>query len=125
MQTFESSIFEQTVWVDATLNAEDIQLSNALALEFLLPWGQGIPQPLFVGEFYLDSLRVLSSKHVKAQLKLGKQGVNIDAICFGADIEKWQLIDNSATKMVHAVYSMTVNRFRGDQSLQLVIDFIH
>lgn len=124
MQDVEPSLFEQTLWVDAELAAEDISLTNALALELLLPWGQGIPQPLFVGEFYLVSMRILLAKHVKAQLKLSGQDDNIDAICFAADIEKWQAIDNSASKMVHAVYSISVNRFRGAESLQLVIDFI-
>ena len=124
LEHYDSATFEQVVLIDAELQASDIALPQALLLERILPWGQGLPQPVFEGHFWLESMRILAGQHVKLSLKVATDSVCIDAICFNADIEKWQAVQNSASKMVHVVYSLSVNRFRGQESVQLVIDFI-
>ena len=124
MQVYDAGVFEPLIWVDDELSPENISLDNALLLENLLPWGQGLPLPVFEGDFYLVSLRILGGQHVKSQLNIVGQDTPIDAICFNADIDRWQAVQNSASKMVRAVYGLSVNRFRGQESVQLLIDFI-
>ncbi len=121
---YPDAIFEQQIWVDGVLDEASIHLDKALLLERLVPWGQGLPEPKFQGEFLLVSMRVLAEHHVKSVLKLTVSGESIEAICFNAHIESWHAVQNSASKLVRAVYSLSVNRFRGQEGVQLLIDFI-
>jgi len=130
-ENFEASLFEPVVWIDGELEANEIGLAQAKSLAGLLPWGQGIPEPSFAGFFIIDApLRILAEQHVKVSLRpcdaqgIASSSLVCSAIDFSADIETWLLAQKSASKMVHVIYKLSVNRFRGVEDLQLVIDFI-
>ena len=44
----------------------------------------------------------------------------VDAIAFNADLDSWQ--ENSGT--VQLVYRVDVNEYRGERSIQLVIEYL-
>ena len=118
---YDVEIFEQLIWVDGALAESDICIQQALVIENLLPWGQGLPEPLFQGEFYLRSIKVLAGQHAKCILTFSADGIAIDAIHFNADIDAWLMVQNSASKVVRVVYGLAVNRFRGEETVQLMI----
>ena len=70
----------------------------------------------FYGDFELVEQRVVGEKHLKCNLKL--QGTNsvLEGIAFFQ--EKLQ------SKKVRAAYKLSVNSFRGNESLQLMIESI-
>ena len=53
---------------DGELEAADFSLEITRSLEQQV-WGQGFPQPLFEGEFTVESQRVVGDKHLKLQLR--------------------------------------------------------
>ena len=100
---------------DAIQTAE-ISLKNAELLRQASPWGQGFEEPIFYGDFELVEQRIVGEKHLKCSLKL--QGTNsvLEGIAFFQ--EKLQ------SKKVRAAYKLSVNSFRGNESLQLMIESI-
>ena len=80
------------------------------------PWGQGFEEPIFYGDFELVEQRVVGEKHLKCNLKL--QGTNsvLEGIAF--------FQEKLDSKNVRAAYKLNVNSFRGNESLQLMIESI-
>ncbi len=100
----------QVIETDGTLAAHDFSLDIARSLEQQV-WGQGFPQPLFEGRFSVQSQRVVGEKHLK--IKLATSGATYDAIhFFHAD---------PLPAEIHAVYSLAVNEYNGNVSLQLIV----
>ena len=81
------------------------------------PWGQQFPVPSFHGAFKVLDQRVLTGKHLKFVLKAKGSHSPVDAIMFFADEQ--QLKSNFQSIKIH--YEMSVNAFRGQESLQLMI----
>ena len=80
------------------------------------PWGQGFPEPVFDDLFEIVSQRLLSGQHLKLQLRVKQAAWVLDAIFFNRD----QLIE---VPEAHFAYKLDVNRFRGVDRVQLVIQY--
>lgn len=76
-------------------------------------WGQGFPQPLFVGEFKVVGQKILKEAHLK--LTLEKDGRIFEGIWF----QKNNLIE---TETVNLVYSLDINEFNNRRTVQLMIE---
>ena len=101
---------------DGTLAASEITLQNAELLRQASPWGQGFEEPIFYGDFELLEQRVVGEKHLKCNLKLVGTNTVLEGIAFFQ--EKLQ------SKKVRVAYKLNVNAFRGNESLQLMIESI-
>ena len=84
--------------------------------EALLPWGQGFEEPIFYGDFELIDQKIVGEKHLKCTLKL----VGASSIFEGIAFFQGKL----ETKQVKVAYKLNVNSFRGNESLQLMIESI-
>ena len=66
--------------------------------------------------------RIVGSKHLKLVLGIDDgSGHIIDAIAFNVDTEIWP---DETTKKVKVAYRLDVNRYRGRESVQLMIEHI-
>ena len=101
---------------DGQLESSEITFKNADLLRQASPWGQGFEEPIFYGDFELVEQRVVGEKHLKCNLKL--QGTNsvLEGIAF--------FQEKLDSKKVRAAYKLNVNSFRGNESLQLMIESI-
>jgi single-stranded-DNA-specific exonuclease len=99
---------------DGTLAASEITLQNAELLRQASPWGQGFEEPIFYGDFELLEQRVVGEKHLKCNLKLVGTNTVLEGIAFFQ--EKLQ------SKNTRVAYKLNVNSFRGNESLQLMIE---
>jgi single-stranded-DNA-specific exonuclease len=99
------------------------QLNNGLAelLREAGPWGQGFPEPLFDGRFYILHQTLVGGKHLKLTLNKAYGDVSsfIEAIAFNIDVNKWP---NHRATQVHAAYRLDINEYQGRKKLQLVIE---
>ncbi|MBI1175254.1 MAG: single-stranded-DNA-specific exonuclease RecJ [Sideroxydans sp.] len=100
----------QTIATDGALDRADFSLELAQALERQV-WGQGFPQPLFEGDFSVQSQRIVGEKHLK--LKLTAAHAAFDAIHFFST--------EPMPASIHAVYSLGINEYNGSVSLQLIV----
>lgn len=113
---------EAELWSDGELSVDDFTLDNAHLLAQVGPWGQVFPEPSFDGEFRVLSQRIVGEKHLKLQLSPTEySGVALDAIAFNVDLDTWP---DNAIQYAKLVYKLNVNEFRGEQKLQLMVDYM-
>ncbi len=102
---------------DGELEAFELSLDNAQLLVDAGPWGQGFDEPIFYGEFELVEQKVVGEKHLKCRLKLTNNNTVYDGIAF------FQApIKNTKAQIA---YKLSINKWRGNTSLQLMIEQIH
>jgi single-stranded-DNA-specific exonuclease len=95
---------------DGHLLATDFKLETAQILAQQV-WGQGFPEPLFVGEFTVQQQRIIGEKHLK--LKLLTDAGSLDAVHFFST--------DTLPATIRAVYSLSVNEYNNIVSLQLLV----
>jgi len=105
---------------DGDLTASELCLPFAHMLRQAGPFGQGFDSPLFDGEFDLLDQRLVGQKHLKMVLR-SEGASEVDAIAFNVDIKLWP---NAMVKRVHIAYRLDVNVFRGQETVQLIIEQI-
>jgi len=126
-QMSNDEMLEAVVLTDGQLETGYFDIQTVEILEQGGPWGQAFPEPLFNGNFRVVSQRVLKDKHVKMVLSPGDEPAGdmlVDGIVFnhfdGSEAEHEKQLPES----VELVYKLAINDFRGQQSLQLIIDHI-
>ena len=101
---------------DGALAPGDFGLLLAEQLASGGPWGQHFPEPLFDGQFFVRSHRIVGEKHLK--LTLDANGIEIEGIAFNIDVSEWLA---APLETFHALYRLDVNEYRGERRAQLVI----
>ena len=109
-ELIEKEALVKTIVTDGSLKPEEFTLALARSLQQQV-WGQGFPEPLFEGEFRVLSQRIVGEKHLK--LKLGTSTGSIEAIYFFS-VEP-------LAETIHAVFSLSINEYNGNESLQLIV----
>ena len=108
---------ERTAESDGALAPGDFGLLLAEQLASGGPWGQHFPEPLFDGQFFVRSHRIVGEKHLK--LTVDADGTEIEGIAFNIDVPQWLA---TPLKAFHALYRLDVNEYRGERRPQLVIE---
>jgi single-stranded-DNA-specific exonuclease len=103
---------------DGELIAENMTMDLAQSLRAAGPWGQGFPEPLFDGHFEVLGSRVVGEKHLRLTLRQ-PQGGSIEAIAFNR-----AALQPTAGSQVEAAYRLDINSYKGNQTLQLVIEYL-
>ncbi|MGI2257900.1 single-stranded-DNA-specific exonuclease RecJ [Shewanella sp. GXUN23E] len=106
---------------DGELGADLLTLDTALMLRNAGPWGQAFEEPLFDGHFRLLQQRVVGEKHLKMMVETECGSLMLDAIAFNVDMSIWP---DATISHVRLAYRLDVNEFRGNQSLQLLVEQI-
>ncbi|QSX34442.1 single-stranded-DNA-specific exonuclease RecJ [Shewanella avicenniae] len=104
---------------DGELPLELFTLDTAQLLRDGGPWGQAFPEPVFDGHFRILQQRLVGEKHLKLVLESECSSVMVDAIAFNVDLSVWP---DASVQYIRAVYKLDINEFRGNISLQLLID---
>lgn len=118
-QLCEPEALIPSLMTDGHLTSEEVSLENALLLETAGPWGQAFPAPRFYGQWTLEEQRIVGERHLKLKL-IDARGQVIDAIAFNVDLDLWP----TNSTQVKGVYQLSCNRYRGRESVQLMLDAI-
>lgn len=110
---------KSVIWSDGGLEDAEIKLDMAKELQRAGPWGQAFPEPLFDDTFEVVQRRVVGERHLKLVLRREGGSDEVDAIAFFYDLEAWPE-DRSRYQLA---YRLSVNEYRGNESLQLIIEF--
>ncbi|CAG0124268.1 partial Single-stranded-DNA-specific exonuclease RecJ, partial [Rhodocyclaceae bacterium] len=108
----------RAIETDGQLAPVEFSLEIARSLDRQV-WGQGFPQPLFEGEFTVQSQRVVGEKHLKLALR-PNSGQELSAPHATFDAIHFFSID-PVPKSIRAAYSLGINEYNGSISLQLII----
>ena len=106
---------------DGELADTELQLDLATQLRYAGPWGQHFPEPVFDGRFNIVSQRLVGEKHLKLVLSVPGSRQIIDAIAFNVDLDVWP---EQSVARVDIAYRLDVNEFRGQRSLQLMVEHL-
>lgn len=110
---------------DGELKPEEFSMHVAEMLRAGGPWGQSFPEPIFDGEFKVLHQKLVGEKHLKMMLEPLYKGhptnIMIDGIAFNVDLRRWP---DASVKTIHLAYKLDINEFRGNQSLQLMVDHL-
>lgn len=121
----DEAALKGVVLSDGELKPEEFAMHVAQMLRSGGPWGQAFPEPVFDGEFKVLHQKLVGEKHLKLMLEPLFKGhptnIMIDGIAFNVDLRRWP---DASVKTVHLAYKLDINEFRGNQSLQLLIDCI-
>lgn len=119
----DESALQGVVLSDGELLPEEFSMHVAQLIRDGGPWGQNFPEPVFDGEFKILHQKLVGEKHLKMMVeplfKGHSSNITIDAIAFNVDLRRWP---DPATKTVHMAYRLDINEFRGNQSLQLMVE---
>jgi single-stranded-DNA-specific exonuclease len=111
--------FEQTIVTDGVLEPADLGLPLALEIERYGPWGQRFPEPIFHGVFDVIDRRVVGGAHLKMIVQNKDGGEELDAIAFNCLPE-----DLPSSGGVRLLYRLGINRWRGQENCQLLVEQI-
>ena len=116
-------ILQNDILTDGQLALEEFTLDVANMINDAGPWGQEFPEPVFSGIFEVVTQRVLKDKHYKLVLSPdGQQEFCIDAIAFNQIDEN--TIKTELPSQIEVAYKLSINDYRGQRSLQLMIEHI-
>jgi single-stranded-DNA-specific exonuclease len=103
----------QRIECDGALEAADMTWDFAELLRGQV-WGQGFPEPRFVGRFAVEAQRIVGERH--SRLTLARGGQRFGAILFGRA--------DPLPASIDAVYRLDVNEYQGSTTLQLVVEHV-
>ncbi len=117
----DPALLQGEVVSDGPLSPADMTLEVAEMLRDAGPWGQMFPEPLFDGHFRLLQQRIVGERHLKVMVEPVGGGPLLDGIAFNVDTTIWP---DNGVREVSLAYKLDVNEFRGNRSVQLIIDDI-
>ncbi|MCH8500452.1 MAG: single-stranded-DNA-specific exonuclease RecJ [Aliidiomarina sp.] len=117
----DASDLSRVIWSDGELDSHELSLQSAQALHRAGPFGQDFPAPVFDGQFRVVDRRWLKDVHLKLQIQPIAGGPTLDAIAFNVPRAAWEWREQ---REIHLVYRLDVNEFRGNQSVQLMVEHI-
>lgn len=106
---------------DGELQPNELTLETAETLRAGGPWGQQFPEPTFDGTFRLLHQKLVAGKHLKMMVEPLAGGSVIDAIAFNVDLKRWP---DASVQQIELVYRLDVNEFRGNRSVQLMVEHL-
>lgn len=106
---------------DGELKPGEFKLEVAKQLRESGPWGQNFPEPLFDGQFRVVDSRVLGERHLKMKVAIGHEAV--EAIAF-RHFDHDDAPPVRVGDQVQLAYRLDVNEFRGDEKLQLIVEYL-
>ena len=109
-------MLDAVLLTDGELAKEALNLDTVAKLANAGPWGNGFAEPTFAGEFTLVNQRVGGQGHL--QLVFALQDQLIDAIAF-----RQPPLDGQPQR-VRVVYKPALNDYGGQQTLQLMVEYI-
>ena len=114
-----SADLHETIITDGALNANELTSDLINILQGAGPWGNGFPEPIFCGNFYILDQRIIGQKHLK--LTLEYQDKIFDAIYFKCDLKLWP---NFRITEAQIAYIPDENEYLNQKKIQLIVKHI-
>lgn len=116
----EPEQLQGVIYTDGELTGQALNLDTAELLRQAGPWGQNFAEPTFEGDFRILQQKLLVGKHLKLLVE-HPQGMLFDALWFNVDL---RLFPDLSIKQAKLVYRLDINEFRGERSIQLLIEYL-
>ena len=109
------------LWTDGELESQQLNLTTLGELDALGPYGREFDPPLFEGRFIVEALRPVGADGSHLMMELSSGPVTCKAIWFRA-LTPGELAPFDVGDTLHCAYKLNRNRWRGRESLQLMVE---
>ena len=118
----DEELLQAHIMSDGDITHSEFSMDTAAVLIKGGPWGQEFPEPVFDGKFKVIQQRRVGENHLKLVLapELAPRQT-IDAIAFNIDKQEWPAPEMTD---IEIAYKLDINEFRGNQTLQLMVEHI-
>lgn len=106
---------QPTCYIDQPLQPELFNIAWADYLDKLEPWSKTLPAPCFLNEFEVVQYSILGERHSRYLLKELQSGQIHEALLF------FQVRELNPRSRIRAAFELQVNRYRGRETLQLML----
>ena len=106
---------------DGELAEDELTFETIADLKHLEPYGREFEVPVFEGDFKVQSIRVIGSDANHLMLQLATDSHSFRAVWFRALEKKNDPFPFVEGQLIHAVYQLKENYYRGNFSIQLHI----
>jgi single-stranded-DNA-specific exonuclease len=120
LTVLNGATLEAEVLTDGTLEPADIGMDLAVQLQELGPWGQHFAEPVFDGLFEVLQHRVVGGSHLRMTLRPQGARNQVEGIAFNHMPEDLP----PDGKPVRLLYKLDINRWRGSETCQLMVEKI-
>lgn len=110
-----ASAFDVFIEHDGALDPSDLTLSLCRQLE-AVPWGQGFPPPLLLGQFEVQRQRLVGERHLALQLTMPGLPGQVRGIFFNHAA--------SLPPTLRCLYRLSENQYQGLSELQIQIEHL-
>jgi single-stranded-DNA-specific exonuclease len=117
----DASQLEGVIWSDGELAMDELSLPTAELLRDAGPWGQAFPDPTFDGKFKILQQRLVGERHLKLMVEPVGGGPLLDGIAFNVDTTLWP---DPSVREVELAFKLDINEYRGNRSVQLMIQHL-
>ncbi|MDT8282169.1 MAG: single-stranded-DNA-specific exonuclease RecJ [Gammaproteobacteria bacterium] len=105
---------------DGAIAEQYMTIEVSELLKYASPWGQLFAEPVFDDVFKISNWRIVGDRHLKLELVKEDSDTCYSAIAFNKTDADLPAGDND----IRVVYRLDVNEFRGNRSLQLIVQHI-
>lgn len=112
------------LWTDGELDSQQLTLATLNDIDLLGPYGREFDPPLFEGRFIVEALRPVGADGAHLMMELSSGPVTCKAIWFRA-LTPGELPSFDVGDTLHCAYKLNRNRWRGRESLQLMVEHAH
>lgn len=121
LQLSDDADLRPVIYTDGELSESEMSFQTIAELKHLEPYGREFEAPVFEGDFKVQSLRVIGSEGHHLMVQLATESQSFRAVWFRALENKSDPFPFVAGQLVHVVYQLKENYFRGNFSIQLHI----
>lgn len=114
----DEETLEDVILSDGELDRWDLELAETLRDGG--PWGQGFPEPLFDGVFWVEGFRLVGEAHLKLTLITLGNRQQLEGIAFRCLPPDWLEVGMK----IRLAYRLDINIYRDLRTVQLVVEYL-
>lgn len=114
----DEETLEDVILSDGALESWDLELAEILRTGG--PWGQGFPEPLFDGIFWIKEFRSVGVDHLKLALTPSNSQQRLEGIAFRYKPPTWL----QPGIKIRLAYRLDVNLYRNLRTVQLIVEYL-
>ena len=113
------------IFSDGELEEDELSFQTISELKLLEPYGREFEAPLFEGDFLVQNIRVIGADGIHLMIQLATESHTFRSVWFRALENKTDPVPIREDDIVHVVYQLKENYYRGNFSIQLhIVDMI-
>lgn len=121
LQLTTSDDLSPVIFTDGELAESELSFETIAELKQLEPYGREFESPVFEGDFLVQSIRSIGAEGNHLMLQLATESHSFRAVWFRALDNKNDAFPFVEGQLIHAVYQLKENYYRGNFSIQLHI----